>query len=85
MKTLKRKFTTWYYKKGYRFGYDDPGKSFDTYFKCPRWVIPLLIFFSPSVYFHNLGMDMCKWFKEGFNSVKDKASDFKEEINNAEM
>lgn len=41
---LKRTFTKWYVKKGYTF------KADEDIFKCPIWVRPLLVFFSPSIY-----------------------------------
>lgn len=44
---LKVKFTKWYIKKGYKFGYD---KNREAYWICPWYVRPLLIFFSPSIY-----------------------------------
>lgn len=77
IKKIRRKFTTWYYKKGYRFGYIDPSKSFDTYYKCPRWVKPLLIFFSPSVYFNMVGLEFSKCFTEAMNSDKEETPDGK--------
>ena len=45
---IKKRFTKWYVKKGYRFGYDYSNVAV---WNCPWWVKPLLIFFSPSVYF----------------------------------
>lgn len=58
---FKEKFTKWYVKRGYTFGYgptpvyDDgvfriPTGMPEPYWDCPWWVKPLLIFFSPSVY-----------------------------------
>lgn len=48
MLKFRRRFTYWYIKKGYIFGYDE---QMNAVWKCPWWVRPLLIFFSPSVYF----------------------------------
>lgn len=63
MNKIRRKFTLWYIKKGYTFGYDftDVPIYDDGIFKtpcgvpkaiwnCPRWIKPFLVFFSPSVY-----------------------------------
>lgn len=46
MINIKRKFTKWYVKQGYRFGH----KRFESYWDCPIWVKPLLGLFSPSIY-----------------------------------
>lgn len=45
---MTRVFTIWYVKKGYKFTYMD-GRS---RWICPLWVRPLLILFSPSVYYY---------------------------------
>lgn len=42
-----KRFTLWYIRKGYSFVY--------TYFDCPWWLRPLLIFFSPDIYFAEVG------------------------------
>ena len=59
---MKKRFTKWYVKKGYKFGYekietigDDvfqiPVKMPKAYFICPFYIKPLLLFlFSPSIY-----------------------------------
>jgi hypothetical protein len=94
MKNLREKFTKWYIKRGYEFGYDYSNHIYiDTdgtyihenccdilpndiseiksYFKCPWWVRPLLIFFSPSVYFRDtLGKMIINSLKAGIESVK---------------
>ena len=62
---LKRRFTLWYIRRGYTFGYDYTNLSPDydcviipkAVWECPWWVKPLLIFFSPSIYSHEV------WFK----------------------
>ena len=64
MMSIKKRFTKWYVKKGYKFGYDftdapvyddgfmkTPAGVPKSVWNCPWWVKPLLIFFSPSVYF----------------------------------
>ena len=63
---IKKRFTKWYVKKGYKFSYDSSNcemiGSDDIFppipktppvavWHCPWWVKPLLILFSPSVYF----------------------------------
>lgn len=50
MKKLRHKFTEWYVKRGYTFIYNKFQPTEATY-DCPWWVTPLLIFFSPSVYY----------------------------------
>lgn len=84
---INERFTKWYIKRGYRFGYDFDGVQVVEYgplkipldipesqFTCPWWVKPLLIFFSPSVYcVETTG----RWFNEGFvrglnDSLKEK-------------
>lgn len=56
---LRKKFTKWYYRKGYRMmwhtcPYGD-GVS-EMIFSCPWWVKPLVeFFFSPSVYYAEEG------------------------------
>ncbi|WP_347256100.1 hypothetical protein [Anaerostipes sp. PC18] len=49
---IKRRFTKWYIKRGYSFGYEfgiSEGICNARYY-CPFWVKPFLILFSPSVY-----------------------------------
>jgi hypothetical protein len=53
MNNLKKKFTKWYFRKGYTFGYNFPAIPTSmpkAVWKCPWYVKPLLILFSPSVY-----------------------------------
>ena len=52
---IRKRFTNWYIKRGYTFGYkwvtnDEGIMVAEAYFVCPWWVRPLLIFFSPSTY-----------------------------------
>lgn len=66
MKQFKRnldiKFTYWYIKKGYIFGYDE---YMNPFWKCPWWVRPFLIFFSPSIYFvRKIGGAFCTEFRK---------------------
>ena len=74
---MRKRFTKWYVKQGYRFGYKFEPKSYfsddlvDTgvaFWVCPWWVKPLLIFFSPSVYLYEIG-DL---FPKGFIEVSKK-------------
>lgn len=83
MRNLRVRFTKWYIKRGYEFGYhmthflDYDYASYATdlygmcgkvesYFKCPWWVKPLLVFFSPSVYtVEAQGKCFVKGFEEG--------------------
>ena len=61
--SIKRRFTKWYVKKGYNFGYDFtevpvygdgfmkiPAGMPKAGWTCPWWVKPFLFLFSPSVY-----------------------------------
>ena len=81
MKDIKARFTKWYVKKGYRFGYDfeDCDIIGDEHFKspygmpiaywiCPKWVKPLLMLFSPSIYTTlTIGADFVRGFQKGLN------------------
>lgn len=82
MKTLSRLFTLWYIKRGYTFGYDftdtfvytdgvlkSPLGLPKSVFRCPFWVKPLLIFFSPSVYYaETIGRVVSEGFENGLRS-----------------
>ena len=73
----------WYIKRGYTFGYDFsdipvyhcdaikiPGGIPKAIYNCPWWVKPLLIFFSPSVYYmRTYGKLLAEGFAEGLKSV----------------
>ena len=61
---LRKQFTLWYIKKGYRFGYDGGNLYPVAVWYCPWYVKPLLFLFSPSIYFYfeNVG----KLFLDGF-------------------
>ena len=63
MNKLKHRFTQWYIRKGYTFGYDytgvpaiddeyikHPSKIPKAIWRCPFLVRPLLAMFSPSIY-----------------------------------
>lgn len=73
---IKRRFTKWYVKKGYKFGYDftdvpvyddgfmkTPAEVPKAVWHCPWWVKPFLFLFSPSVYATE---DWGKQLAEGF-------------------
>ena len=78
-KSIKRRFTEWYVKQGYKFGYEFAGvpvidedlfsilsQMMEPYWTCPFWVRPLLIFFSPSIYFMEItGKNFVKYFNKG--------------------
>lgn len=59
MTNLRKKFTKWYYHKGYRMMYTACPYSdgvAEMIFSCPWWVKPLVkFFFSPSVYYAEEG------------------------------
>lgn len=70
MSKIKERFTRWYYRKGYRMHYKPCayGDGVDSLvFDCPWWIKPLLIFFSPSVYYIEYGKTISDWFEEGFS------------------
>ena len=83
MRKMKKRFTKWYVKKGYKFGYekietigDDvfqiPVKMPKAYFICPFYIKPLLLFlFSPSIY---TAEAYAKPFIDGFKLGLEKAS-----------
>ena len=69
MKNLNRKFTEWYVKRGYEFYY----VGMESRFRCPWYIKPLLILFSPSVYFQKAwGEKIVEWFEEGIKSQSEK-------------
>lgn len=84
--SIRQKFTEWYVKKGYTFGYDFSGTKVigeypflfpygvpKAYFDCPIWVKPFLFLFSPSVYqVKAIGDVMIKGFLEGLNDPRVK-------------
>ena len=65
---IRKRFTKWYIKMGYTFGYDSYG---DAYWNCPWYIKPLLFLFSPSCYCinENIGKAMLEGFLEGFKMV----------------
>ena len=77
---LREKFTKWYIKRGYTFGYSGvpvytdgllvtPLEMPEAIWKCPWWVKPLLIFFSPSIYYRDTwGRLIYEGLMEGLNS-----------------
>ena len=63
---MRKRFTKWYFKRGYRFGYKvDNGVAV---WDCPWWVKPLLIFFSPSVYFYELWNNNARYWRIGYSA-----------------
>lgn len=84
LKRIRERFTMWYVKKGYKFGYrpckvyadgilTTPLEIPETYFICPWYVKPLLIFFSPSVYMKDaMGKAIVEAFRKGLEEAKMK-------------
>ena len=67
MNDFRARFTKWYYRKGYRMEYHQ--SSLESIFHCPLWVRPLVYyFFSPSVYYREVGYDFSKAFQESLNA-----------------
>lgn len=65
---INRKFTYWYIKKGYIFSYTS--ETLEPHWECPWWVRPLLIFFSPSIYFmRKYGELFCESFRKGLREA----------------
>ena len=71
---IKKRFTKWYVKKGYKFGYDSLNVAV---WNCPWWVKPLLIFFSPSVYFMSFGNMFIDGFLDGLKNEMEANEDGK--------
>lgn len=48
-----KRFTKWFYRKGYRWAawLNPKTEEMEHGLQCPFWVKPLMVFFSPSVYF----------------------------------
>ena len=78
MQELKERFTIWYIKKGYTFGYVLHRIEFDepfcpesiVVFNCPWYIKPLLCFFSPSVYFiEKHGKAIVREFEKGIHDA----------------
>ena len=82
MKRLRRKFTEWYFRKGYTFGYDFTGIETiggDDIFpamptsmpravwNCPWYVKPFLFLFSPSIYFCEITKSFAEDFAKGLS------------------
>ena len=85
---IKKRFTKWYVKKGYKFGYDftdvpvyddgfmkTPAGVPKSVWHCPWWVKPLLIFFSPSVYFMSYGNMFMDGFLDGLKNEMEAKED----------
>lgn len=63
MNKLRRKFTKWYFRKGYNATYH---YIIDNYvFDCPWYVKPLLFLFSPSIYDREIGKEFARGFWKG--------------------
>ena len=69
MNDFRTRFTKWYYRKGYRMMYkpcDYADGVAEMIFYCPWWVRPLVeLFFSPVVFYHELGKDFADGFVQG--------------------
>ena len=67
MHKLRRKFTKWYYRKGYKATYL---YTTDNYvFSCPWYVKPLLFLFSPSIYNREIGEELTRGFWKGIEKI----------------
>ena len=87
MKRIRERFTKWYIKRGYKFGYGackvytdgvlvTPMEMPKSYFICSWYVKPLLIFFSPSVYFREaIGRVFVENFKRGLEEALKERGD----------
>ena len=66
---LRKKFTLWYIRKGYKFGYDNDIVCPKAIWTCPWYIKPLLFLFSPSVYvkMSNTGKSIVDGFLAGFS------------------
>lgn len=63
---LRERFTKWYYRKGYTMDARIYGDTYEMIFTCPRWVRLFVgLFFSPSVYYCEVGHKFGSDFIEG--------------------
>ena len=73
MNDFRARFTKWYCRKGYRMMYKpcDYGDGVaEMIFQCPFWVRPLVyMFFSPCVYYHEIGYSVGQGFEEGLSAT----------------
>lgn len=69
MSDFRSRFTKWYCRRGYRMAYKPysyGGSAAKLIFFCPLWVRPLVyFFFSPSVYYYEVGADYVINFEHG--------------------
>lgn len=63
MEKLRQRFTEWYFRHGWTFEYTLGGKPT---WNCPFYVKPLLVLFSPSVYFMRVSSGFARGFEEAF-------------------
>lgn len=63
MEKLRQLFTEWYFRHGWTFEYTLGGKPT---WSCPACVRPLLVLFSPSIYFMRVSADFARGFEDGF-------------------
>ena len=69
MITLRERFTKWYYRKGYTLDTKIYGNTYEMIFVCPWWVRLFVgLFFSPSVYYREVGYKFGSDFVDGFAS-----------------
>lgn len=77
MTNLRKKFTKWYYRKGYRMMWvtSHYGNGVhEMIFSCPWWVRPLVeFFFSPSVYYAEEGYQFGQIVERRLEELKGKA------------
>lgn len=66
MNRIKKKFTQWYVRKGYRISLKFP--DLVIHFDCPILIRPLLFLFSPSVYHNEQGRVFADALKKGIES-----------------
>lgn len=65
MEKLRQLFTEWYFRHGWTFEYDF-NLGVKPAWNCPFYVKPLLVLFSPSVYFMCDSADFARGFEEGY-------------------
>lgn len=81
---IRRGFTKWYVDRGYTFHYGIPHLgTIETcaVWSCPWWVRPLLILFSPSIYYsYKVANEMVDYFIQGLLCGEGRSKEAMDEL-----